>query len=46
VETEEQRELLRSLECDELQGFLLGRPMTGDKAAAMLPPALSSLRSA
>ncbi len=28
VETEAQRKVLVELECDELQGFLLGRPMT------------------
>ena len=27
VETEQQRDLLRALGCDQLQGFLLGRPM-------------------
>lgn len=27
VETEEQLALLRSLRCDQIQGFLLGRPV-------------------
>jgi len=45
VETPEQHELLRSLDCDEVQGFLFGRPMPAEQAAAMLPPALSALRS-
>ena len=46
VETPEQRDLLRSLECDEVQGFLFGRPMPAEQAAQLLLPALSSLRSA
>ena len=44
VETAEQHELLRSLDCDEVQGFLFGRPMPAEKAGAMLPPALAALR--
>ncbi len=28
VETEEQARLLRSIDCDELQGFLFARPMS------------------
>src|SRR5688572_18627922 len=46
VETAAQRDLLRSLDCDEVQGFLFGRPMPAEQAAALLPPGLSSLRSA
>jgi diguanylate cyclase (GGDEF)-like protein len=46
VETPEQRDLLRSLDCDEVQGFLFGRPMPASQAAELLPPALASLRSA
>ncbi len=30
VETEEQRHILAGLGCDEIQGWLLGRPMTAD----------------
>ena len=46
VEQPEQRDLLRAWECDEVQGYLFGRPMTAEKAAAMLPPALAALRRA
>jgi len=46
VETPAQRDLLRSLDCDEVQGYLFGRPMPAAQAAALLPPCLSSLRSA
>jgi diguanylate cyclase (GGDEF)-like protein len=30
VETEEQLRLLRSLDCDEMQGYLCGRPVSGE----------------
>ena len=46
VELPEQRDLLRAWECDEVQGYLFGKPMSAEKAAAMLPPALASLRLA
>jgi diguanylate cyclase (GGDEF)-like protein len=46
VELPEQRDLLRAWDCDEVQGYLFGKPMPAEKAAAMLLPALSSLRSA
>ena len=46
VETPDQRDLLRTLGCDEVQGFLFGRPAPAEAAAALLPPALSALRSA
>ena len=36
VETEAQARRLRELGCDELQGFLLGRPVGFDDAARML----------
>jgi diguanylate cyclase (GGDEF)-like protein/PAS domain S-box-containing protein len=40
VETEEQSQLLRSLRCDEMQGYLVGRPVPGDtfEASHLLPP--------
>jgi len=31
VETEQQLELLRSLECDEIQGYLLSQPLSAEK---------------
>jgi predicted signal transduction protein with EAL and GGDEF domain len=31
VETSEQLALLRSAHCDEIQGFLLGRPLRSDR---------------
>jgi diguanylate cyclase (GGDEF)-like protein/PAS domain S-box-containing protein len=36
VETEDQLELLRTNGCDEIQGFLLGKPMNGATAFAFL----------
>jgi diguanylate cyclase (GGDEF)-like protein len=36
VETEAQVQFLREHRCDELQGFLLGRPMPPDRFAALL----------
>ena len=45
VETAAQRDLLQSLECDEMQGFLFGRPMPAEEATALLLPALAALRS-
>ncbi|VVE62383.1 diguanylate phosphodiesterase [Pandoraea captiosa] len=36
VETASQREALRTLDCDELQGFLLGKPLTSDAFARLL----------
>jgi EAL domain-containing protein (putative c-di-GMP-specific phosphodiesterase class I) len=40
VETEEQSQLLRALRCDEMQGYLFGRPVPGDtfEANYLLPP--------
>ena len=49
VETEEQRALLTLLGCDTLQGYLLGRPMTGDQllahccAEVAIPDSMSAL---
>ncbi len=36
VETPEQLELMRELECDRAQGFLLGRPMAAEELAALV----------
>ncbi|MEE2733602.1 MAG: EAL domain-containing protein [Pseudomonadota bacterium] len=36
VETREQLELLRSIGCDAMQGYLLSRPLTADKVSAFL----------
>lgn len=36
VEDLHQAEILFSLGCDELQGFVFGRPMTGDEMASVL----------
>ncbi|MBI3526338.1 MAG: EAL domain-containing protein, partial [Betaproteobacteria bacterium] len=36
VETEEQLHLLRLLKCDEMQGFLLSRPVAFDEMASFL----------
>lgn len=35
VETEEQRDLLQSIKCDLLQGYLLGRPLSLEEALAL-----------
>jgi len=42
VETEEQLRLLRSLDCDEMQGYLCGRPVSGEIFESKY---LTSLRS-
>jgi EAL domain-containing protein (putative c-di-GMP-specific phosphodiesterase class I) len=36
VETEEQLNLLRQLKCDEMQGFLLSRPVASTEIASFL----------
>ncbi|TAM75615.1 phosphodiesterase [bacterium] len=36
VETEAQRDLLRSMECDELQGYLLGMPLAAGECTRLL----------
>jgi diguanylate cyclase (GGDEF)-like protein/PAS domain S-box-containing protein len=36
VETEEQKELLKALRCDQVQGFLLGRPMSREAVETLL----------
>jgi diguanylate cyclase (GGDEF)-like protein/PAS domain S-box-containing protein len=38
VETVEQLEFLRAVNCDEMQGFLYGRPMPADDFAALFAP--------
>ena len=38
VESEEQAKALYLLHCDEVQGYLFGRPVPADEFAAMLPP--------
>ena len=45
VETHAQRELLLSLGCERLQGFLLHRPMTAKQAETLLNPTDRSPRS-
>jgi EAL domain-containing protein (putative c-di-GMP-specific phosphodiesterase class I) len=37
VETEEQANLLRLLRCDEVQGYLFGRPMPPEEMERILP---------
>jgi diguanylate cyclase (GGDEF)-like protein len=39
VETEEQANLLRLLRCDEVQGYLFGKPMPSTEIAKLLPRA-------
>lgn len=38
VETADQLEYLRETQCDEAQGYLIGRPMAADQVAALLDP--------
>lgn len=39
VETEEQLELLRSLNCDEIQGYFISRPLPADQIPALIKKA-------
>jgi EAL domain-containing protein (putative c-di-GMP-specific phosphodiesterase class I) len=39
VETEEQANLLRLLRCDEVQGYLFGKPMPAQEIVKSLPRA-------
>jgi len=39
VETEDQAKVLRHFECDQLQGYLLGRPAPFESVTALLPKA-------
>jgi diguanylate cyclase (GGDEF)-like protein len=41
VETDEQREFLETIGCDELQGFYMARPMPADELSALLGTAPS-----
>ena len=41
VETREQLDLLRSIGCDAMQGFLLSRPLTADKITDFIKQARS-----
>ena len=45
VETEEQANLLRLLRCDEVQGFLFGKPMPPQEMAKALPRATGKATS-
>jgi diguanylate cyclase (GGDEF)-like protein len=38
VETADQLEYLRQTNCDEVQGYLIGRPVAADRIAALLDP--------
>jgi EAL domain-containing protein (putative c-di-GMP-specific phosphodiesterase class I) len=40
VETEQQRSFLQQNGCDEVQGYLYGRPVTPQEIAALLPRAI------
>ncbi|WP_233805980.1 putative bifunctional diguanylate cyclase/phosphodiesterase [Paraburkholderia sp. HP33-1] len=44
VETQSQLDKLRSMMCDEMQGFLLGRPVNADDFAAMLKGRMAAAR--
>ncbi|ALS61934.1 putative bifunctional diguanylate cyclase/phosphodiesterase [Pandoraea norimbergensis] len=45
VETDSQRAALKTLACDEMQGFLLGKPLTSDAFARLLasPPSAPAM---
>ncbi len=44
VETQQQLEMLRDMRCDELQGFLMGRPQHPEELARLLAPVEASHR--
>jgi EAL domain-containing protein (putative c-di-GMP-specific phosphodiesterase class I) len=41
VETEDQAKVLRLLRCDEMQGYLISRPVPVQELRALLAPALA-----
>ena len=43
VETASQHDQLKALMCDEMQGFLLGRPLTADAFGALLQARTASV---
>ena len=43
VETEQQRQLLRSIGCDLMQGYLVSRPVPAEAAASFLATSLARL---
>jgi EAL domain-containing protein (putative c-di-GMP-specific phosphodiesterase class I) len=45
VETQEQADLLRSLHCDQAQGFLYSRPIAADELAKVLAKGRSLVRN-
>jgi len=46
IETEAQAELLRSLGCDEVQGYLFGKPDSAEAAFAQVAQELARARPA
>ncbi|MDQ7977109.1 EAL domain-containing protein [Paraburkholderia sp. SARCC-3016] len=46
VETESQYDKLKHMQCDEMQGFLLGRPLTADAFGALMHQQIRSHRGA
>jgi EAL domain-containing protein (putative c-di-GMP-specific phosphodiesterase class I) len=38
VETADQLEYLRQINCDEVQGYLISRPVSADQVLALLDP--------
>jgi EAL domain-containing protein (putative c-di-GMP-specific phosphodiesterase class I) len=46
VETEEQLRILRSLECDRVQGYLFSRPLPADQVTASLQNETSAIEEA
>jgi len=42
VETSEQKEVLKKLGCDEMQGFLFSRPVSADRIAQLLKASIDS----
>ncbi|MEY8688646.1 MAG: EAL domain-containing protein, partial [Leptothrix sp. (in: b-proteobacteria)] len=46
VETEEQARMLRLLHCDQMQGYLVSRPVPFDALAGLLGPRTGALAAA